>query len=45
MKRQYMDHIAETGHMESYHVRLEHKSVSVQEVMKMSEAQAAMEKK
>ena len=44
MKRQHMDHIAETGHMVNYHVRLVHKPVSVQEAMEMPEAKAATDK-
>ena len=45
MKRQQMDdHIAETEHVESYHVRLVHKPVSFQEAMMMPEATAATAK-
>ena len=43
VKRHYMGHIAEKGYVGSFHCRLVHKPVLIQEAMKRPEAQAAVD--
>ena len=44
VKRKHMDHIAEKGYVVSFHYGLVHKSVSIQEGMKIPDAKAAVDK-
>ena len=43
VRRQHMDHIAENGHVGSFHNVLVQKPVSFQEAMKIPEAKAAVD--
>ena len=44
VRRKHMDHIAEKGHVGSFHYGLVHKPVSIQEALQKPEAKAAVDK-